>query len=414
MNGTTRSCVAESLRDSIAACFEASSESADGKRFGFLVLPDLSVSEKFAKELLQLCGESISRRTALVGRQGEGSLASSRERFEKEDLDRSKGSQKASVREEEEVLACLSDAIGCLLKVHGEALMPLFDSTVAPAFAPYLAARQPEALQAIAVCLLDDAIEFGGEAGQRYIPSLLPTLMANTASNHLILRQSSSYGIAKAIEVAPQLVSQQLPAVLACLHSILQSSTAAKDQGKDGKGKVGKEEEDEETDDEGEGDEDNVGTVENAVYAVGVLCTDPRYREGLEACRGLGVDRAQLATLWLKRMPLREDEHEAKAACKQLCDGIEISDEAICGREFSNFSEILRIFAEVFQFCSSASAPASSADGCALAHPETLGRMTGILRQMLTGSSAAQAMAAQAFQSLGPQLQAALQQAMVA
>jgi hypothetical protein len=30
------------------------------------------------------------------------------------------------------------DALGYLIKLHGEAFMPFFDASVAPAFAPYL------------------------------------------------------------------------------------------------------------------------------------------------------------------------------------------------------------------------------------------------------------------------------------
>ena len=281
MNGTSRSCIAESLRDTISACFEASSEAADGRRFDYLVMPDIAVSKKIVQELLGLCGESISRRAALVEkgnpRTGRAITSSdSGERFEKEDLDRSAASEKEvrayntyraihfdvklllykSVREEEEVLACLSDAIGCLIKIHGESIMPLFDSIVAPAFAPYLSTRQSPSLQAIAVCLLDDAVEFGGASSHKYIASLLPTLMENTTAKHLVLRQSSTYGIAKAIEAAPEIICQDLPRVLTCLHSILQLVPS-----KDATA-TGEEEEDDDDDD------DNVGTIENAVYAL--------------------------------------------------------------------------------------------------------------------------------------------------
>eukprot|EP01035_Chromulina_nebulosa_P029761 gene29761-39475_t len=126
----------------------------------------------------------------------------------------------------------------------------------------------------------------------------------------------------------------------------------------------------------------------------------------------MGVDRAQLASLWLRKLPLREDEHEAKAACKQLCDGIEHSDEAICGAGFSNLSEILRIFGEVFRSISAAvpTDHASHAESCGFAHPETLRRMTSIVRQLVMGGSA---VAAEAMQNLGPELKTALQQAAV-
>lgn len=144
-----------------------------------------------------------------------------------------------------------------MIKIHGEKIMPMFDSLVAPAFAPYLATSQSPSLQAIAVCLLDDALEFGGVSSHKYIASLLPTLMENTTAKHLVLRQSSTYGIAKAIEAAPEIICQDLPRVLTCLHSILQlapskaSTAAAEDE-----------------DDDQDEDDDNGGTIENAVYAL--------------------------------------------------------------------------------------------------------------------------------------------------
>jgi hypothetical protein len=99
VNATSRSCIAESLRDTISACFEASSEAVDGKRFDFLVMPDIAVSRKLVQEVLGLCGESINRRAALVQkgnpRAGKASTSSdSGDRFEKEDLDRSAATEK--------------------------------------------------------------------------------------------------------------------------------------------------------------------------------------------------------------------------------------------------------------------------------------------------------------------------------
>lgn len=41
----------------------------------------------------------------------------------------------------------LVDAIGQLLKLHGEDFMPFFDNAVSAAFAPYLMPSQPESLQ---------------------------------------------------------------------------------------------------------------------------------------------------------------------------------------------------------------------------------------------------------------------------
>ena len=47
------------------------------------------------------------------------------------------------------MLSQLVDAVGHLLKLYGPQFMPVFDQLVVPAFAPYLAAEQPEALQVL-------------------------------------------------------------------------------------------------------------------------------------------------------------------------------------------------------------------------------------------------------------------------
>jgi len=453
INNSSRSSAAESMRDIISACFEASSVAADGSRFAFLVTPDLISSQQLVKELLQLCGESLSRRSELLGGNGGGARRSRagadiNERFEEEDLSRSATSDQAGVEEEEDVLACLSDAIGCLLKLHGERLMPLFDSLVVGAFSPYLSPRQPPSLQAIAVCLLDDAIEFGGEASHKYIASLLPVLIANTSISvsHAVLRQSSSYGIARAVAVAPHIVCQDIPAVLACLHSIISQSNSHITTTSENKTGGNKEinNDDGEEDDEAEEENCSSGTIENAVFAVGILCTDPRYRSTLDGCRDqLGVNRAELAGLWLRHLPLREDEAEAKAACKQLCDGLEELDGAICGEGFKNLGEILRVLGEVFRFCvekrekmmknlkkemhdgcmqEDVQLDNSDENPCFFAHPHTLRRMIGFLRRVMMTNTQQQQQEVggfqlnqveQAVQALSPPLQYALKQALI-
>jgi hypothetical protein len=400
-NATARSCTAEALRDSIAACYEASSEASDGSRFKFMVVPDLTFCTLFTRGVLQLCSESLTRRSGLLSGQGSAASKSRRskatdrnERFEEEDLESASAEAVEEVREEEEVLAYLTDAIGGMIKLHGEAFMSTFDSAVAPSFAPFLHPRQPQSLQAIAVCLLDDAIEFGGSLAHKYIASLLPQLIENTKATHLVLRQSSTYGIAMAIVAAPQIICEDLPRVLACLHSVLHSNCAKKG------------EDEEECDEEDEEDE-NCGTIENAIFAVGTLCADPRYRDAVDAIRAAGVDRAELASQWLRRLPLKQDEQEAKTACKQLCDCLEASDSAVCGAGMSNLPEILRVFAEVFRICSCDAI--LSEDCAAVAHPETLQRMVSLVQRMLQ-SPAMGEKAMAALQSLNPQLQQVLTQ----
>ncbi len=92
-----------------------------------------------AQELLQLCSECITRQQSKDEefKANEGLEAEDREAFAEE------------LEEEEDTLTNLVDAIGQLLKLNGENLMPFFDQVISPAFAPFLTSKQPQSLQVV-------------------------------------------------------------------------------------------------------------------------------------------------------------------------------------------------------------------------------------------------------------------------
>ena len=49
-------------------------------------------------------------------------------------------------------------------------------------------------VQVVAVCMVDDLIEFGGVGAHKYIPQSLDIFLGNLQSDHPVLRQSSAYG----------------------------------------------------------------------------------------------------------------------------------------------------------------------------------------------------------------------------
>lgn len=323
------------------------------------------------KDILSQCGDSLNRRKE---KEHKHQL---NERYEAEDLD----DVNEEVEEEEEILSNLVDAIGQLLKLYGEEIMPIFDSLVAPAFSPYLSNKQPESLQVVAVCLLDDAIEFGGSAGHKYIEQLIPVLIQNTKSDNNILRQSSTFGIAKAIIVAPHIISRQLQHVVTALLELINSPEA--------------------------NEEDNEGTTENAIFGIGSICTIPIYKDIILAHNI--IDRSQLINIWLRKLPLKADEQESKASTKQLCDIIESNDQVVMGENCSNFTEIVRIIAEVHKNNEIQSNNNNNKDDAVtLAHPETLTRMQNILKYFTSIDGAAKEQIQIAYQSLSPESQVTL------
>jgi hypothetical protein len=359
-DSTARACAAEALRDVLRACYQSGVEAEDGSRSNFALLPSVPTSEKLVKEVLTRCAESLLRRHS------KADAIAKNDGYDEED----RAGVSQELDEEDDLLTTYADTFGQLLKLHGESFMTEFDHFIAPAFSPYLRPDQPEALQVVAVYLVDDVVEFGGAAAQKYIPSLVPTFVQNSKSDNTLLRQASVYGLAKAILVAPATLSPHLSGVCAALIDVLNTCADPED--------------DENEDGEGE---DSEGTFENAVFALGTFASDPRYRDAVLAMGPGNVEH--LVNTWLPRLPLTTDEALSKLASKQLCDAVERNDAYIVGPNGANVSEILRVFARVLQSAAAASASPASDEAMVMAHPVTLGRIQGIVRTMLASGGQA-------------------------
>ena len=360
-NETTRGCAAEALHDIYQSCYNSGTESTDGTKVGFMVMPELCQCHAITQELMQRCAESLTRRQEkeLAFSKNEGLEDEDKEAFQEE------------LEEEEDVLRNYVEAIGHFLKLHGEVFMPYFDSLIAPAFGPYLSPQQPESLQVVAICMVDDAIEFGGASAHKYIAQSLTILLNNCCnSEHLALKQCSMYGIAQIARQAPQLFAQNFSALVQMLISVV-TDPATKE------------------------DEDHEGIVENAIFALGSICSNPFYR----SIPWGTIDINQVTSMWLEALPLKTDEQVCKIANKQLCDLLENVDTIVYGQGYCNLPQLLRILAENL----------SNSD--VVQHPSSVQRMQGIIRQMVLKISQVQLQAA--FSTLSQQQYQTLQAASV-
>lgn len=370
INPESRSCAATSLRDILQSAYEAGGEEdASGVVPPSYCKPDVGSCTTIATDLLKRCQESVVRRAEKEEaiRRNEGL----------DDEDRQNCA--VQLEEEEDLLEIMVDALGQLVKMHGPAFMPLFDSTIAAAFSPYLSPKQPQALQVAAICMVDDAIEFGGSMAFKYIPQALTLFLANTESDHPILRQCSVYGIAVALRVSPECCLPTLPKVIHALTKLASQVDA--------------------------GCEDNIGVTDNAVFGLSTICTRSEYRSSL------GDNLVPLISLWLSRMPLRADEKQAKAAHRELCDAVERGDITVLGQGYCNISPILRIIGDVLDHeATRLSATAGDdEDDIVLAHPVTVDRMKAIVKMFASVADPQQKQVVQAaFSSLTPDVQAVL------
>ena len=371
INASSRICAADALRDVVEVCFLSGTEAQDGSRSQFKAMPSPEWSRNAVKHIMTKCQESVVRREDKVRafQQNEGLEGEDEEAFEEE------------LTEEEDLLATLVDAMGFLLKLHGEPFMGLVDEAVAPAFAPYLDPSQPPALRTVAVCMLDDIFEFGGSAALKYVAHCLPIFVNNFSTEHVVLKQSSVYGVAQILRFAPQLCVDYLPVMVPALIELatMQRVTAEEDEEEE----VG-----------------NEGIIENAIFALGMVCHTPQLRESSWGAEGASI--SDVASLWLRALPFRADETEARFASRQLCDAVEMGDALILGAEYENMPELLRVIAEVFQM----QQEEGEGDGSSV-HPETLQRMRSILQQLQSGA-VNQELLQNAFSTLTAQQQAVL------
>jgi hypothetical protein len=380
VNANSRACAAEALSSILVVCIEAGGpEDANGSIPPSWCKPDVSSCATITADILQRCQESVVRRA-------EQERAIKRN----EGLDDEDREAKAvQLEEEENLLEVYVEILGLMIKLHGPAFMPIFDAVIAPAFAPYLSSKQPTALQILAVCVVDDAIEFGGTIAHKYIPQALSVFLGNVDSPQL--KQCSVYGIAVALRANPDACMSSLPAIMAALSKILSAPV---------------------TDD----DNATLATIDNAAFALGALCLRPEYRGAVAA------HLAPMTTMWLQKLPLGEDERQAMTMHRELCDSIERGDSSVMGAGCSNLPEIVRVLSMIVaketERINTPSVKRISDDddetdeAIQIAHPATLQRIKSILKTFGSAADPSQQKVIQsAFMSLSPDLQVAFKAA---
>ncbi len=202
----------------------------------------------------------------------------------------------SQLRGEDGLLTPLVDSIGYLLKFSKAEFVPVFETHVVPMLGKYLSDMSDLRASVAAMCLFDDTVEHCGlEAAAKYSPALLQGAMivlSEPSKYDRDLVQAAVYGIAQMSRYAPKnVLASNMQTIV---HQLLQLTQGSKDDTGDG-----------------------IYLFEIAVSALASLVlfgpfTDLKF-----------VNNTSVADVFLRSLPLEQDEDEARICHAGLCRLIE-------------------------------------------------------------------------------------------
>jgi hypothetical protein len=263
----------------------------------------------------------------------EGRRKERMERASGEDFD---AEEQEALEEEHEAEGELLDALGTActtaLRYYGDAVMPLIEGLM-PAVGQLLEKGRFVEERRVALCLMDDVIQYSPSGAAKYMPTVMPMLLAGASDKDANIRQCCVYGLGQAAQHRGDGFRQHavnaVPAILALI------------QAPDGRS------------------EDNLSATENAVSALGKVleflpdCIDP----------GMGA-------LYVQNLPIEDDEVEAKEVHAQVLRFLRASDARILGENNAHLPKLVEVIVRVL------------GKGKALIKDEDAAGMVVLLKQM--------------------------------
>ena len=98
-----------------------------------------------------------------------------------------------------QLCVALIEVIGCMIKSHGAAFLPVFESILAKFVNELMGNKIPSVRQA-GVCFVDDVVEFCGPEAAKYIPMVCEQMLVASADPDHQLRQAAVYGVGIFVE----------------------------------------------------------------------------------------------------------------------------------------------------------------------------------------------------------------------
>ena len=232
------------------------------------------------------------------------------ERAAGEDFD---AEEQEALEEEHEAEGDLLDSLGTCcttaLRLYGDTVMPLVEILM-PAVGQLLEKGRFVEERRVALCLMDDVIQYSPAGSAKYMPQVLPLLLDGASDRDPAIRQCCMYGLGQVAQHRGDGFRQHAGPAVAAILAAIQASDARSDE--------------------------NLSATENAVSALGKVlefqpdCVDP----------GAGV-------LYIQNLPIEDDEVEAKVVHAQLLRLLRNSDPRILGDNHAHLPKLVEIMVQV-------------------------------------------------------------------
>lgn len=239
-------------------------------------------------------------------------LAKDQEDRKDEDYDNDNEDDDDDSEDEDNCLKGLAEVIHALFCTYKEGYLPFFELLLPHILKLANDQTIPWVNRQIAICILDDVIEYSGGASIKYQEVYLPVLLNGITDKRKEIRQASLYGVGQlAQQLGPtfaQFFQTTLPSIVQLVNDPQSRSN------------------------------ENILATENAIAAVTRI---------LKYCPNI-PNHAELMQCWLQWLPIWDDETEVPGVLEYFITLIEQNHPIIMGQNSSNLTRLVYIIAEVF------------------------------------------------------------------
>lgn len=205
-----------------------------------------------------------------------------------------------------------AEAVGRLLKSYGARYLPIFETVWVPRLPEMLRPQQPALTRQVALCIIDDCIEFLPGTAMQYGQDFIPPLLVYLSDPDTHVRQAAVYGCGALAQYGGEAVNPLMPQMVQALKALIESPESRR--------------------------KPYLLPGENAISSLGKIA---QYQSGP------AINPAEVMSLYLSYLPLKEDKLEGKDLFERFAAMLREQHPVFLGDNFSNLPRIITILAEV-------------------------------------------------------------------